>query len=76
MSSDVTPLQQRQLHPDDRQAAHPAAGPAASFGHCRGERVAPPCARGEHNRTVLAELGYGEDEIDAFESRGVVAPQH
>jgi crotonobetainyl-CoA:carnitine CoA-transferase CaiB-like acyl-CoA transferase len=37
-------------------------------------RIAPPCARGEHNRTVLAELGYSTAEIDELEASGAVAP--
>jgi crotonobetainyl-CoA:carnitine CoA-transferase CaiB-like acyl-CoA transferase len=37
-------------------------------------RVAPPCVRGQHNRAVLAEIGYSEDDIAALESAGVVIP--
>jgi crotonobetainyl-CoA:carnitine CoA-transferase CaiB-like acyl-CoA transferase len=37
-------------------------------------RVAPPCLRGQHNRAVLAELGYSEAEIEDLESRGALIP--
>jgi crotonobetainyl-CoA:carnitine CoA-transferase CaiB-like acyl-CoA transferase len=37
-------------------------------------RVGLPCMRGQHNRSVLAELGYSEDEIDKFEANGIVFP--
>jgi len=35
--------------------------------------IGRPCRRGEHNRDVLAELGYTEDEVEALEASGVVA---
>jgi len=38
-------------------------------------RVGLPCERGQHNRSVLAEVGYSEDEIDKFEANGVIFPQ-
>ena len=51
------------------------SAPPVAFSETPG-RVAPPCARGEHNRAVLAELGYGQDEIDDLEVRRiVVAPE-
>jgi crotonobetainyl-CoA:carnitine CoA-transferase CaiB-like acyl-CoA transferase len=34
--------------------------------------VAPPML-GQHSRTVLAELGYRTDEIEALLERGVIA---
>jgi crotonobetainyl-CoA:carnitine CoA-transferase CaiB-like acyl-CoA transferase len=37
-------------------------------------RVAPPCRRGEHNHTILAELGYEAEAITALEKDGVVFP--
>jgi len=37
-------------------------------------RVAPPCRRGQHNRAILAEIGYGSDEVDQLEASGVVIP--
>jgi crotonobetainyl-CoA:carnitine CoA-transferase CaiB-like acyl-CoA transferase len=37
-------------------------------------RVAPPCARGEHNRRLLAELGYADDDIARLEEAGVIIP--
>jgi crotonobetainyl-CoA:carnitine CoA-transferase CaiB-like acyl-CoA transferase len=47
------------------------AAPPVAFSETPG-RVAPPCVRGEHNRAVLNELGYGEAKIDDLEARGVV----
>jgi len=47
------------------------AAPPVSFSDTPG-RVAPPCARGQHNRAILAEVGYGDDEINDFEARNVV----
>ena len=44
------------------------AAPPVTFSETPG-RVAPPCLRGQHNRSILAELGYSDDEIDDFESR-------
>jgi crotonobetainyl-CoA:carnitine CoA-transferase CaiB-like acyl-CoA transferase len=35
-------------------------------------RTDPGCVRGQHNRTILAELGYADDEIDGFERDGIV----
>jgi crotonobetainyl-CoA:carnitine CoA-transferase CaiB-like acyl-CoA transferase len=35
-------------------------------------RVGLPCARGQHNHDVLAEVGFSEDEIAKFEANGVV----
>jgi crotonobetainyl-CoA:carnitine CoA-transferase CaiB-like acyl-CoA transferase len=49
------------------------AAPPITFSETPG-RVAPPCGRGEHNRRVLAELGYTEEEITRFETAGVVIP--
>jgi crotonobetainyl-CoA:carnitine CoA-transferase CaiB-like acyl-CoA transferase len=37
-------------------------------------RTDPGCVRGQHNRAILAELGYREGEIDEFERSGVVFP--
>jgi crotonobetainyl-CoA:carnitine CoA-transferase CaiB-like acyl-CoA transferase len=59
--------------------AHPLFGemvrasPPVAFSETPG-RVAPPCARGQHNRTLLIELGYGEEAIAALEADGVVIP--
>lgn len=47
------------------------AAPPVAFSETPG-RVAPPCLRGEHNRPVLLELGYTEDEIDKLEADTVV----
>jgi len=49
------------------------AAPAVRFSDTPG-RVAPPCRRGQHNRAILAEIGYGSDEIDQLETSGVVIP--
>ena len=37
-------------------------------------RVAPPCVRGQHNRAILAELGYDDARIAELEAAGVVIP--
>ncbi len=49
------------------------AAPPVAFSETPG-RVAPPCLRGQHNRTILAELGYGDDEIATLEAGGIVIP--
>jgi crotonobetainyl-CoA:carnitine CoA-transferase CaiB-like acyl-CoA transferase len=49
------------------------AAPPASFSETPG-RVAPPCLRGEHNRAILRELGYSEDDAVRLEAAGVVIP--
>ncbi len=49
------------------------AAPPVAFSATPG-RVAPPCVRGQHNRAILAELGYGDDEIERLEANGVVIP--
>jgi len=39
------------------------------------ERLAPlsePAYQGEHNRTVFAELGFSDDEIDAYVVSGAL----
>jgi crotonobetainyl-CoA:carnitine CoA-transferase CaiB-like acyl-CoA transferase len=35
-------------------------------------RVAPGCLRGQHTRSILAELGYAPDEIEKLEANNVV----
>ncbi len=37
-------------------------------------RIGLPCERGQHNRVILAEVGFTEDEIAKFEANGVVFP--
>ena len=49
------------------------AAPPVSFSETPG-RVAPPCLRGEHNRAILADLGYSAEQISALESSGVITP--
>jgi crotonobetainyl-CoA:carnitine CoA-transferase CaiB-like acyl-CoA transferase len=49
------------------------AAPPVAFSETPG-RVAPPCLRGQHNRVLLAELGYGDDEIAELEAAGAVIP--
>ena len=47
------------------------AAPPVTFSETPG-RVAPPCARGEHNAAILGELGYSPDQIAGLEAEGVV----
>jgi crotonobetainyl-CoA:carnitine CoA-transferase CaiB-like acyl-CoA transferase len=49
------------------------AAPPVAFSETPG-RIAPPCQRGEHNRTILAELGYSEADIVKFEELDAVLP--
>jgi crotonobetainyl-CoA:carnitine CoA-transferase CaiB-like acyl-CoA transferase len=49
------------------------AAPPISFSETSG-RVAPPCVRGQHNRALLAELGYSEGDMTKFEELDVVIP--
>lgn len=49
------------------------AAPPVTFSDTPG-RVAPPCVRGQHNRSVLADAGYSDEEIDRLESANVVIP--
>ena len=49
------------------------AAPPVSFSETPG-RVAPPCLRGQHNRSILAEVGYSDDEIERFEADKIVIP--
>jgi crotonobetainyl-CoA:carnitine CoA-transferase CaiB-like acyl-CoA transferase len=58
---------------------HPVYGelvrlaPPVKFSETPG-RVAPPPLRGEHNRSVLSEVGYGAEEITELEERGILIP--
>ena len=47
------------------------SAPPIAFSETPG-RVAPPCLRGQHNRSVLGELGYSDHEIDELETNLVV----
>ena len=49
------------------------AAPPVAFSETPG-RVAPPCVRGQHNRSVLAELGYTPEEVAGLEASGAVIP--
>jgi crotonobetainyl-CoA:carnitine CoA-transferase CaiB-like acyl-CoA transferase len=49
------------------------AAPPVAFSETPG-RVAPPCLRGQHNRMVLAELGYSDEDAERLEAEGVVIP--
>lgn len=49
------------------------AAPPVSFSETPG-RVAPPPLRGQHNRTILTELGYNPEQIEDLEARVVVIP--
>lgn len=49
------------------------AAPPVTFSETPG-RFAPPCVRGQHNRSILAELGYDADEISGLEAAGALIP--
>ena len=49
------------------------AAPPVSFSETPG-RVADPCFRGQHNRSILTEFGYRDDEIAGFEAHKVIFP--
>lgn len=48
------------------------AAPAVHFSDAAGRTPTPPPWLGEHTREVLAELGYGEEELDRLTGVGVV----
>ena len=60
------------LHDGDFQTV---ASPLRIDGERLALRLRPP-ALGEHSRTVLAELGYETDKIDALIADGVVGVEH
>lgn len=45
--------------------------PPIAFSETPG-RVAPPCVRGQHNRSILTELGYSDGDITKFEELNVI----
>ena len=47
------------------------AAPPISFSETPG-RVAPPCVRGQHNRSILTELGYSDGDIAKLEELDVI----
>lgn len=47
-------------------------GQAIKLSGAESRIVRPPPEIGEHSREILAELGFGEDEIDAFAESGVI----
>src|SRR5271168_8326 len=49
------------------------AAPPVAFSETPG-RVAPPCVRGQHNRSILSELGYSDGDITKLEELNVVFP--
>lgn len=49
------------------------AAPPVSFSETPG-RVGAPCLRGQHNRPILAEIGYSDNEITRLETERIVIP--
>ena len=47
--------------------------PPVSFSETPG-RVGPSCVRGEHSRSVLADMGYTEAQIARYEAAGALLP--
>ena len=73
-----SPIKER--HPEVFvEVAHPVAGdallsgPPFEFGAASTDYAARSPLLGEHTRSVLAELGYGEAEVEELIGSGVVA---
>jgi crotonobetainyl-CoA:carnitine CoA-transferase CaiB-like acyl-CoA transferase len=49
------------------------AAPPVAFSETPG-RVDPPCLRGQHNRSILHELGYSDGDITKFEDIDAIRP--
>ncbi len=49
------------------------SSPPVAFSETPG-RVDLPCVRGQHNRSILGELGYTASEIDEFEAGLIIIP--
>jgi crotonobetainyl-CoA:carnitine CoA-transferase CaiB-like acyl-CoA transferase len=49
------------------------AAPPVMFSETPG-RYDPPCVRGEHNRSILIELGYSDEDINGLEAACAIIP--
>ena len=60
------------------ETEHPKAGPVKAiglpvkFGDTPGGVTRPAPTLGQHGREILAELGYGDEEIDVLADRGAL----